>query len=253
MPRHPGFIEQPSNPEVRQPQVRPSLPRHLEQQVRGLHVPMYDARRMNRRQTMQQLIDQNRNVRRRQRTMITEQRGNRSPADQLHREHDLVVVRRPSVRRDHLRMINPQRLLPHEPHQRRRIMLSQHLGRHVRRPPQIPRPPDGPHPPGADQIDQPVPPSKRLHPEEPTAPPAHKPCMGACTASSEAVLRRWPVPTIRPNAGPMPQRFVDCDLPTSRQAITRIGLCGSVRGRVTRIRQPGGPPAATLAPGALVV
>jgi hypothetical protein len=140
--RHPRFVEQPGDAEVRQPQMRPAGPGDVEQEVRRFHIAVDDACRMHRGQTVQQLIQQNYDVRRRQRTVITEERRDRPAPHQIHRENDLVVVRGPPVGRHHVRVLDPQRLLPHEPQQGRRVMLPEHLRRHVRRSPHIPRPPD---------------------------------------------------------------------------------------------------------------
>jgi hypothetical protein len=62
----------------------------------------------------------------------------------------------------------PMQQLVDEPQQGGRVVLPKHLRRDVRLPPQVPGSPDRTHPARADQIDQHLPPSKRLHrPEAP--------------------------------------------------------------------------------------
>jgi hypothetical protein len=172
---HSRFVEQARDAEVGQPEMRSPRTRDVEQEVGGFHITVYDARGVNCGEPMQELIEQDSDVRRRKWTMITKQRGDRPTTHQIHREHDLVVVSSPAVGRDEMRVLDPQRLLPDEPQQGHRIMLTENLRSHVRRPPQIPRPPDRPHPAGPDQVDQPIPSRKRLHQPEPTAPPSHHP------------------------------------------------------------------------------
>jgi hypothetical protein len=170
--RHPRLVDKTRDAEVRQPEMWSPRTRGIQQEVGRFHVPMDDTGGVDRRQPVQELIKQDSDVRRRQRTVIAEQGRRGSTTNELHREHDLVVIRGPTVWRNDMRVLDPQRLLPDEPQQRRRIVLPQDLGRHVRRPPQIPRPPDRTHPAGPDQVDQPIPPSKRLHPKKlPSHPP----------------------------------------------------------------------------------
>jgi hypothetical protein len=70
--RHARFVEQPGNTEVRQPQVRPPGSGDIEEEIGGLDVAMHDARRMHSGQAVQQLVQQDSDVRLRQRAVITE-------------------------------------------------------------------------------------------------------------------------------------------------------------------------------------
>ena len=128
--------------EVRQPQMRPAGTGGLQQDVRRLDVPVHHALRVHRGQPGQQLVQQDAHEPRRQRAVVADQMRQRAAAHQVHGEQHLVVVRGPARRGQHMRMVDPQRLLADEAQQRVRVALLQHLGRDVAAAPVVPGAPD---------------------------------------------------------------------------------------------------------------
>ena len=60
--------------------------------------------------------------------MVADQRRQGAARDNPHGEEHPVVLADPAERRDDVWVVHPQRLLPDETQQRRRIGLAQHLG-----------------------------------------------------------------------------------------------------------------------------
>ena len=173
----------------------------VEQEVGRLHITMDDPRGVNCGQTMQKLIQQNRDVRRRKRTVIPEQSRDRPTTHQIHREHDLVVIGCPPMRSDNVRMLDPQRLLPDEPQQR-----QPHRAAPAPSPPRTPTAEDptparptpsrrSPSGRSADTAPQAPPPAKNLPPQR--SPPPNQPRAERASGRHEprqSVLGRAPTP-----------------------------------------------------------
>jgi hypothetical protein len=137
-----GVIERDGDTEVGQPQEgRPGAGR-LEQQVGRLDVAVHEPSRVHGGQRVQQLVDQDQRHRQRYRPVVGEQRRDGAARHQVHREQDVVVLGRPAVRGDHVRVGHPHRLLTHEAQQRRGVALAQQLGRDVPAGLGVPGPPD---------------------------------------------------------------------------------------------------------------
>lgn len=148
--------------EVGQPQMRPAGPGGVQQYVGGFDVAMDDSLRVHRRETGQQLVEQETDEARRQRPVVADHMGQRSAAHQVHGEQDLVVVGGPAGRCEHVRVIDPQGLLAYETQQGVRVALLEHLGRHIPAAPVVPGTPDGAHTATSDRVDQLVPTSEDL-------------------------------------------------------------------------------------------
>ncbi len=70
-----------------------------------------------------------------------------SRGHQVHGEQDLVVVGGPAGGGEHMRVVDPQRLLAHEAQQRVGVALQQHLRRHIAATAVVPGAPDRAHTP----------------------------------------------------------------------------------------------------------
>lgn len=140
--------------EVGQAQPWPGRTGRFEQDVGGLDVTVHDPLRVHRGGSREELVEQGADERGRQRAVVVDQMDQGAPGHQIHGEQDLVVVGGPAGGREHMRVIDPQRLLPHEAQQRVRVALLEHLGGHVTAPPLIPGAPDRTDSPAADRVDQ---------------------------------------------------------------------------------------------------
>ncbi len=153
----PGLALAHGDAEVGQPQVRPPGSGGLHQDVGRFDVTVDHALRMHRGQPRQELVEQRAHETGRQGSVVPDHVGEGAAADQVHGEQDLVVVGRPAGRGQHVRVIDPQRLLPHEPQERVGIALQQDFRGDVPAAAVIPGPPHGTRTTAPDRIDQLVP------------------------------------------------------------------------------------------------
>jgi hypothetical protein len=156
------FAERQGDAEIAQPQYGTSGTSGFEQQVRGLDVPVHQPRRVHLIERTEQLRQQFRRIPLRQRPEVGQQTAHRTTADQIHRQQSLIVLSRPAVRTQHMRMIQPEPLLAYEPQQRPRMPLPKHLCRTNPPQPPIPRPPNQAVPTRPHRINQLIPPRKHI-------------------------------------------------------------------------------------------
>jgi hypothetical protein len=140
--------------EVGQAQSWPSGAGRLEQHVGGLDVAVHDPLRVYRGNPRQQLVEQGADEGWRQWAVVIDQVDQRAPGDQVHGEQDLVVVGRPAGGSEHVRVVDPHRLLAYEAQQRMGVALLEHLGGHIPAPPVVPGAPDRTDSPAPNGVDQ---------------------------------------------------------------------------------------------------
>jgi hypothetical protein len=99
----------------------------LEQQVGGFHVPMNEAGCVNVFEGAEELGEQLGGVALGQRAEVGDQAAHRTAADEVHREERLVVVRRPAVWAEHVRVVESQPLLADEAEESARVALAQYF------------------------------------------------------------------------------------------------------------------------------
>ncbi len=152
--REPRHVGRDGDAEVGEPHMRPFDAGRIQQQVGRLHVAVHDPRIVHRPECREHLPHQLGGVARRQRAVPLHQVGDGAALDDRHGEEHPVVLAGPAERGDHSRMVDAHPLLAHEPQQRPRIGLPQHLGGDDALPPQVAHPPYGAHAALADLIDQ---------------------------------------------------------------------------------------------------
>ncbi len=143
--------------EVRQAQMRTPGAGGFEQDVGRLDVAVHDPLGVDGREPREELVEQRAGEAERQRAVVADDVRQRTAGDQVHGEQDLVVVGGPTGGGEHMRMVDPQGLLPDEPQQGVRVALPEHLGGHIAVAPVVPGTPDRSDSPVPDRIDQFVP------------------------------------------------------------------------------------------------
>jgi hypothetical protein len=143
--------------EVRQPQPGQTGAGRLQEHVGRLDVAVHDPLRVHRREPRQKLVEQGADERRRQRPVVPDQVDQRATGHQVHGEQHLVVVGGPTGRGQHVRVVDPQRLFPHETQQGVRVALLQDLGGHVPSAAVVPGAPDRADAAASDRVGQLVP------------------------------------------------------------------------------------------------
>ena len=128
----------------------------LEQQVGGLHVAVHDARGVHRASAWSSWSSRTATYDAGQRPVLGEQVVDRAAADQVHREHDAVVLGGPAGRRDDVRVRDPDRLLADEAQQHAAVVGAEHLGRDDLAGAQVAGPPHRAHRARADLVEQDV-------------------------------------------------------------------------------------------------
>ena len=126
----------------------------LEQQVGRLDVAVHQPCAMHGSQAHEQLLDEECDRAGIERSVLAQQVGDRAARHDLHREHDEIILRGPAVRRHHVRVAHPDRLLAHEARQERRAVLAEDLQRHVAPGALVEGPPHRSHATGADLVEQ---------------------------------------------------------------------------------------------------
>ena len=120
------------HPEVAEAQVRAARrPVASSRRLAGLTSRCTRPARVHGGQPQEQLLEQQRDRAGVERAVLAQQVGDRPAGHELHGEHDQVVLRGPAVRRDHVRVAHPDRLLAHEAGQQRRAVPAEHLDRDV--------------------------------------------------------------------------------------------------------------------------
>ena len=150
----PGLVEGRRDPEVGQPHPRHTAPGRVEQQVGRLDVAVHEPFGMDPLQRLQQLVEKDRDPGDRQRPVVADQGRRRPAAHHRHREEDPLVLPRPAQRRQHVRVLDPHRLLAHEPEQRGGVGLPHDLRGHIPALAVVPGAPDDPGAALAERVDQ---------------------------------------------------------------------------------------------------
>ena len=152
-----GAVQLQGDPEVGEVGVRPLRPRGREEDIGRLDVAVDDPGGVHRGETVEELPQDIRDEGGRQRAVVLEERSHGSTVDDRHREEDPVVLARPPERRDDVRVLDPDGGLPDEAQERRRIRLTQDLGRHDDVGATVVDPPHRAHAALPDEVDQLVP------------------------------------------------------------------------------------------------
>ena len=117
---------------------------------------MDDPGRVDGHERLEQLVEENPDVGLGQRAVVGEQVVQRAAADQVHDDHDDVVLGGPAGRGEHVRVPDPHRLLVDEAQQQPGVVPGQHLRRHPVAGAQVAGPPHRPHAADPDPVGQEV-------------------------------------------------------------------------------------------------
>ena len=136
-------VETDRDAEVREPGDRESRTRGFEQHVGGFHIAVHPSAGVHEPQGLQQLAHELLRQPVRHRAVVLQRGLQGAAGDKFHGDRHVLVLRRPAVGRDHVRVVQVHGLLAHEAQQVRGVPLPQQLGRALRAQPQVVGAPHG--------------------------------------------------------------------------------------------------------------